>query len=897
MGQKKNSLMEEFQMRKSKSKKYIFIGFLMLLLINAVIFGAFTNTSTQAMAESLPLSFDSIYTDPSAFEFNVISSTDKTCSVKLIDKNLTNIRVPETVVIGSARYKVTEVVSRGFSSTPALETIILPKSVVKIGSTAFQNCANLEMVYAPMAQEIGMAAFAMCPNLTDYIFPETITSVGSSIFLNSPTKVHARFAAPGAGWSASWNSGNTQYSNIQSHDFFDPENNNNPWLHPLMYEESPTINLQLLMNNGTTSSANNVNNWTKQLSPVQPRSESIDQGPLVLGDETTNGILNIANFAFCDGTFSEIIIHESVTGINIESYGFYNVHFSEGLSIDVPTTYNNNDDTLSTSPFNEIDTPFFQIPATQTIVDGMFYATTANNIIFTSQDNVTTDATGVVEIPNETTIIMPNAFAFTQNISDLYIPSTLTAIGTGAFEDWESTQTIHLPYPTKEIADTHITTIRYGVNTDTWTTDSDVNVVCKCNIPIDNQGGSGETVIQVENGEIPATITPPIKEGFIFDGYYTGINGSGTKFYGVSGNAIIDWNESLTMLYAKWISGVDIDNQGGNGITIIPVENGNIPASITKPTKAGYNFDGYYTGTNGSGTKYYDANGNRVNSWTAALNKLYAKWIPNVAINNLGGSGTTSLRVENGNIPATVSIPEKTHYVFEGYYTGTNGSGTKYYDSNGIRITNWNSSLLNLYAKWTDRLYRVTISKGGGTGGPDYIELKYGQAWPSTIIKPTRAGAQFKGYYHLMDIDNYKVYNSNGVFANSLYIPTTFVYSQDITIHALWDNNYYYFYLDRIHYTTEETERVASYNSLLYTASPITHSSLPTTFSCRNSQTGVMETRSFQRWRIRVDYDGEYGDWLNFTTSRSITINIPNLLATYAPDATGPVYFYFRAIY
>ena len=53
--------------------------------------------------------------------------------------------------------------------------------------------------------------------------------------------------------------------------------------------------------------------------------------------------------------------------------------------------------------------------------------------------------------------------------------------------------------------------------------------------------------------------------------------------------------------------------------------------NITKPTRTGYTFGGYYTGTNGSGTQYVDKNGKFVNDIykTIGDKTLYAKWIIN----------------------------------------------------------------------------------------------------------------------------------------------------------------------------------------------------------------------------------------------------------------------------
>ncbi|MGM9877843.1 MAG: hypothetical protein ACI33S_04250, partial [Bacilli bacterium] len=52
-----------------------------------------------------------------------------------------------------------------------------------------------------------------------------------------------------------------------------------------------------------------------------------------------------------------------------------------------------------------------------------------------------------------------------------------------------------------------------------------------------------------------------------------------------------------------------------------------MPALTSLPTRIGYTFSGYYSETNGEGTKYYNADGTSARTWNIASNRiLYAKW-------------------------------------------------------------------------------------------------------------------------------------------------------------------------------------------------------------------------------------------------------------------------------
>ena len=86
---------------------------------------------------------------------------------------------------------------------------------------------------------------------------------------------------------------------------------------------------------------------------------------------------------------------------------------------------------------------------------------------------------------------------------------------------------------------------------------------------------------------------------------------------------------------------------------------------------------------------------------------LYAYWTPKqyeVMLNDRGATSkehdkkVTFTFDEKGN---TIKVPTKTGYTFQGYYTGTRGTGTKYYDKNGACIKVWTEEQQEvLYAYW-----------------------------------------------------------------------------------------------------------------------------------------------------------------------------------------------------
>ena len=71
---------------------------------------------------------------------------------------------------------------------------------------------------------------------------------------------------------------------------------------------------------------------------------------------------------------------------------------------------------------------------------------------------------------------------------------------------------------------------------------------------LDRQGGNGGTEsVAATCGNAMPSITVPTRPGYIFGGYYAGVNGSGTQYYTASGASARDWDKtSDTTLYAKW---------------------------------------------------------------------------------------------------------------------------------------------------------------------------------------------------------------------------------------------------------------------------------------------------------------------------------------------------------
>ena len=189
-----------------------------------------------------------------------------------------------------------------------------------------------------------------------------------------------------------------------------------------------------------------------------------------------------------------------------------------------------------------------------------------------------------------------------------------------------------------------------------------------------------------------------------------------------------------TTIYEKYNTGYYLDS----GLTKKMTTSVN---PISKPTKTGHTFAGYYTAANGGGTQYIDGNGKLTSSAStknfANAGTLYAKWSINpytISIQPNGGkyNNTTSNTTLNVEFLKAVNIPNPTRegYTFTGWtitnhteltaMMGTSASnintlitGTPkntYYKN--LRATN---GTVTFKANWSANNYTVTFNVNGGT--------------------------------------------------------------------------------------------------------------------------------------------------------------------------------------
>ena len=199
-------------------------------------------------------------------------------------------------------------------------------------------------------------------------------------------------------------------------------------------------------------------------------------------------------------------------------------------------------------------------------------------------------------------------------------------------------------------------------------------------------------------------------------------------------------NSNASNWYVHWIPyyvlTYDKNDEGASGTTTQTERNSEsstLTVSVasngfTAPT--GYTFDSWNTAVGGGGDSYAAGD-----SYTLTANgTLYAQWSPKeytITLNGNGGSGHTSsvsATYNSSTLSDAITNPSLDCYTFDGWYSGSGGTGTLIIDDNGdLQASttytdgsgNWtNDGAVTLYAKWSKTPTSLTVSRSGTEATP-----------------------------------------------------------------------------------------------------------------------------------------------------------------------------------
>lgn len=251
------------------------------------------------------------------------------------------------------------------------------------------------------------------------------------------------------------------------------------------------------------------------------------------------------------------------------------------------------------------------------------------------------------------------------------------------------------------------------------------------------------------------TATDFVRSGYTFSGWYETVD--------FSGDAVTTIDTSTfgnKEYYAKWTANeftITFDGQNATTQTQASIDAtyAQPMTDVAVPTKIGYTFGGYYTSTNGFGTQYYTATGESTKEECdlTVATTLYAKWTANtynIILDNEDAtiSGNANVLATYNEAMPSITIPTKTGYTFQGYFSEEDGEGRQYYSPTGISTGVWETaSDATLYALWVPNTYNITYEVNTGSiSGENVTMYTYGvgATLPTNV---TKTGYEFLGWY------------------------------------------------------------------------------------------------------------------------------------------------------
>ena len=668
---------------------------------------------------------------------------------------------PESVTIPDG---VTSIGAQAFYNCNGLTSVMIPDSVTNIGISAFYNCSGLTSVTIPdSVTSIGGDAFFGCDGLTSVTIPDGVTSIGNSAFFNCSglTSVTIPGSVTNVGSSAFY--GCTNLMSVCIGDLaawcgisFEGSRGN-----PLYYAHNLCVNGALVDNvtipSGVTSigdytfygctnfthvtmpsSVTSIGDYTfygcSNLTHVTipdsvtsigssafdgiPFYENQSDGVVVFGkvayklkgicpESVTipDGVTSIGNSAFYNcSDLTSITIPDSVTNIGISAFyncsgltrvtipggvksigyaafygcsGLTSVTILDGVtsigsrafwgcsgltSVTIPCSVTN----IENRAFNGCDN------LTDVYIDDLaawckmsVAVSSADPLSYAHNLHVNGELITELIIPDGVTSIRDYAFRNCTNLTCVTIPEGVTNIGKWAFLGCHGLRSITLPLWFKWKYDFTQEVVGYPANVNITYYDVPRTVTFNA-----NGGMVSEEMRTVMCGSTVGILPTPVWADHSFVGWRTAA---------MSGGWIVDTTKVMgdVTYYAQWAVPcmVTLDQQGGNGGTSsVTATYGSAMPSITVPTRTGYTFGGYYTASDGMGTRYYTGSGTSAKIWDRAnAMTLYAKWIskppvePTFTIEN----GTLTAVTLNGATEAV--IPSSVTYVGAKAFYGCSG--------------------------------------------------------------------------------------------------------------------------------------------------------------------------------------------------------------------------------
>ncbi|MBR4575087.1 MAG: InlB B-repeat-containing protein [Lachnospiraceae bacterium] len=285
------------------------------------------------------------------------------------------------------------------------------------------------------------------------------------------------------------------------------------------------------------------------------------------------------------------------------------------------------------------------------------------------------------------------------------------------------------------------------------------------------------------------TLTPNAfkRRGFRFTGWNTRADGTGKTY---TDRTLVSnlsaKNNAVVNLYAQWSKvkyTLSYEVRGGNDNSANPTSY-TVTSSFTlkEPTRKCYTFSGWFSDNE------YKKPINQIKKGTVGNRTLYGKWLINKYKVRFNGNGSTSGSMSdmtckcNQSYELTVNSYKRTGYIFNGWNTKADGSGTSYKNRASIlNLAVKSGKTITLYARWRAINYTVRFSGNGSKAGKmSDVSCRFSKSYKLPVNAYSRPNYRFIGW-------NTKADGSGKTYADLATVKN--LSAKDgavVTLYAMW---------------------------------------------------------------------------------------------------------------
>ena len=314
-----------------------------------------------------------------------------------------------------------------------------------------------------------------------------------------------------------------------------------------------------------------------------------------------------------------------------------------------------------------------------------------------------------------------------------------------------------------------------------------------------------------------------ILDGYTFKSWNTRADGTGESYpAGTEISRLSAVNGDVVTLYAQWTANTytigfrkNAEKAAGAMETMTLAYDETKTLTLNTYTNTGYTFTGWNTRSDGTGTAYTD--GQEVRNLTQADNGeilLYAQWLANtyrVSFDANGAEGAMSDQTFHYDTEEALTTSQYTKegYMFVGWNTEADGSGTAYTDGQPVKnLTAEPNGTVTLYAQWGTIRYYIDFDGNGATSGSmERMTLSYDTTRKLNPNAYVRAGYTF-GSWNTRPDGSGAGYQNNGEVTN-----LTDTAESVITLYAQWTPNRYTVKFDK---NAEDAEGAMADQAMAY---------------------------------------------------------------------------------